>query len=207
MDLRVIAFYLPQYHPIPENDAWWGTGFTEWTKVTNARPLFRGHYQPYLPPDLGFYDLRVAETREAQADLARQYGVTGFCYFHYWFAGKRLLNRPFDEVLKSGKARLSVLSILGKRELDTDLGRWRAEVLIEQKYSEEDYRLFVNAWNGWAEGNHFEPDQRYGRSLHGRLEESAARSRWWIVGLDFRRQCFSMLMLLSAWWACYTQSY
>jgi lipopolysaccharide biosynthesis protein len=160
MDLRVIAFYLPQYHPIPENDACWGTGFTEWTKVTKARPLFRGHYQPHLPPDLGFYDFRVAETREAQADLARQYGVTGFCYFHYWFAGKRLLNRPFDEVLKSGKARLSVLSILGKRELDTDLGRW-AEVLIEQKYSEEDYRAHIR-WlaNAFADSRYIRVENK-----------------------------------------------
>ncbi|MBR3011460.1 MAG: glycoside hydrolase family 99-like domain-containing protein [Bacteroidales bacterium] len=104
MKARIIAYYLPQFHPIPENDDAWGKGFTEWTNVAQARPLFRGHYQPRIPADLGFYDLRLPETREQQAQMAREAGIEGFCYYHYWMGGgKQLLQRPFEEVLQSGK--------------------------------------------------------------------------------------------------------
>ena len=104
MKARIIANYLPQFHPIPENDKYWGVGFTEWTNVAKARPLFKGHYQPHIPADLGFYDLRLPEVREQQAQLAREAGVEGFCYWHYWFGkGRQVLERPFNEVVASGK--------------------------------------------------------------------------------------------------------
>lgn len=140
---RVLAYYLPQFHPIPENDEWWGKGFTEWTNVGKAKPLFPGHYQPHVPADLGYYDLRVPETREAQAQLAREYGVEGFVYWHYWFGnGKRLLERPFNEVLASGKPDFPFALAWAN---ETWKGFWFGEdgsrnALIEQTYpGDEDY--------------------------------------------------------------------
>lgn len=104
MSQRIIAFYLPQYHPIPENDKWWGTGFTEWTNVAKAKPLFKGHIQPRIPTNLGYYDLRLPESREKQAEYAQKAGIEGFCYYHYWFGnGHQLLERPFNEVVSSGR--------------------------------------------------------------------------------------------------------
>ena len=141
-NIRLLAFYLPQYHPISENDKWWGKGFTEWTNVAKAKKMFPGHYQPRIPADLGFYDLRVPETRIAQAEMAREFGITGFCYWHYWFNGKRLLHRPFDEVLDSGEPDFPFCLAWANTSWS---GIWHGcpeKILIKQTYSgTEDYKI------------------------------------------------------------------
>lgn len=138
--LRAIAFYLPQFHPIPENDRWWGPGFTEWTNVVRARPLFRGHEQPHLPAHLGFYDLRLPEVRAAQAEMARRFGVDGFCYYHYWFEGRRLLHRPLDEVLASGEPRFPFCLCWANEDWRATWDGRTGDVLVAQRYSAEDDR-------------------------------------------------------------------
>ena len=150
MKPRIIGLYLPQYHPIPENDEWWGKGFTEWNNVVKARPLFRGHYQPHLPADLGFYDLRLPEVREQQAQLAREAGLEGFCYYHYWFGnGRQLLQRPFNEVLASGKPDLPFCLCWANHDWTSKT--WekgnslrRDTMIMKMEYSREDYVRHFN---------------------------------------------------------------
>lgn len=140
---RAIAFYLPQFHPIPENDAWWGKGFTEWTNVVTGRPRFAGHYQPHLPADLGFYDLRLPQAREAQADMARQFGIEGFCYYHYWFGGKRLLGQPLDDMLASGKPDFPFALCWANETWSRTWSGREHDVLMPQTYSAEDHRAHI----------------------------------------------------------------
>lgn len=137
--MRAIAIHLPQFHPIPENDTWWGKGFTEWTNVAKTRPLFRGHGQPRVPADLGYVDLRLPEARQAQAELAREHGIHGFCYYHYWFDGRRLIERPVDEILASGQPDFPFMLCWAN---ETWSRRWLGEdkeILLRQTYSLPDH--------------------------------------------------------------------
>ena len=142
---RVIAFYLPQFHPTQDNNKWWGEGFTEWTNVCKAKKLFRGHYQPHIPADLGFYDLRLRESRIIQAEMAKEYGVEGFCYYHYWFGnGKRELERPFQEVLESGEPDFPFMLCWANESWHEKFwnkdGTHNKKLLLEQLYEgTEDY--------------------------------------------------------------------
>jgi lipopolysaccharide biosynthesis protein len=140
---RVIPFYLPQFHPIPENDRWWGQGFTEWTNVTAARPVYRGHNQPNLPSDLGFYDLRLDAVRQAQMDLASDHGVEGFMYYYYWFAGQRLLSGPVESLLASAVKKRFCLMWANENWTRRWDGR-TSDILMGQDYNRVPAELFID---------------------------------------------------------------
>jgi len=136
--LRPIALYLPQFHPIPENDKWWGKNFTEWVNVKKTRPLVKNHYQPHVPSELGYYDLRDPEIRERQAAIASEHGIYGFCYYHYWFNGKRLLHHPIDEVLRLGKPDFPFCLAWANEDWTRAWDGASGEVILAQNYNPED---------------------------------------------------------------------
>lgn len=148
---KVIAFYLPQYHPIKENNEWYGEGFTEWTNVGKARPLFKGHYQPRVPADLGYYDLRLPEVRERQAELAKEAGISAFCYYHYWFGnGRMLMEKPLENVVKSQKPDFPFCICWAnhsfyKKDWNPNTKQIDQKILMEQRYmGDEDYISHFN---------------------------------------------------------------
>jgi lipopolysaccharide biosynthesis protein len=154
-DIKCIAFYLPQYHPIPENDLWWGKGFTEWTNVTKASPLFNGHNQPRLPGDLGFYDLRLVENIKEQVDLAKQHGIYGFCFYYYWFSGQTLLTKPIDLILEDKSIEFPFCLCWANENWTR---RWDGnykDILMEQKYTAGDPEKFIRSLSKYLKDSRY----------------------------------------------------